>query len=286
MLAIYPGLPGVFSADWWVYYGFAQNYSTSTFLNGIGPAWTLGCEVVLYALLPFLSLAFARAGGLLGRGVWWQLEIAALATLVAGSALYRFAPGDPGVAASALADTFGWFALGMALAVASVVGSRRPGRWMRLATRYSWTGWLVAAAAYLVICRGVGLSGGFVFFQQVSEGQRLAVYVLTGIMAVGLVMPAVFEPRRRTLVGRLLAWPQLAWLGLVSYGIYLYHEPLAGALNGGVNGGDDPTLRFIWLAVATAAVAIAAAALSYYVVERPALRLKHRRAAAPVRPDG
>lgn len=278
LLAIYPGLQGAFSADWWVYYGFAQNYSSDTVLGGIGPAWTLGCEVVLYALLPLLSLVFARVGGLVGRGVWWQLEVAGLATLVVGSALYlRYGFANPSFAVSALTDTFGWFALGMALALASVVGSRGSGRGVALIATYSWAGWLVAAAAYLAICRGLGLDTGPVFFQEVSDAQRLAVSALSGVVAVGLVLPAVFEPHERGVMGRLLGSRPLAALGLVSYGVYLYHEPVARALNGGVGNGGDPSPRFLWLALATAGIAIMAGAASYYLIERPALRLKPRR---------
>ena len=69
----------------------------------------------------------------------------------------------------------------------------------------------------------------------------------------------------------------VAWLGLVSYGIYLNHQPIAQALGGGVRSGGGSTVRVLWLAPATAAIAIAAAAASYYLVERPVLRLKERR---------
>jgi peptidoglycan/LPS O-acetylase OafA/YrhL len=103
------------------------------------------------------------------------------------------------------------------------------------------------------------------------------VYGLSGLVAVGLALPAAFEAVPRSLVGRFLASPPVAWLGLVSYGIYLYHYPVASHLSGGVSSGGHPPLKFLWLAPATAAVAIAAGGLSYYVVERPALRFKDRR---------
>jgi peptidoglycan/LPS O-acetylase OafA/YrhL len=78
-----------------------------------------------------------------------------------------------------------------------------------------------------------------------------------------------------------LGSPVVAWLGLVSYGIYLYHQPIADALNGGIKSGGSSAVRFLWLAPATAAIAIAAAAASYYLVERPLLRFKTRRARPP-----
>src|SRR5207248_1204356 len=85
VLAIYPGLTGPFSGDWWVYYGFGQDYGTRTVVQGIGPAWSLGCEVLFYALLPFISMALAWAARRAGRTIWWQLELIVLALLSAAS---------------------------------------------------------------------------------------------------------------------------------------------------------------------------------------------------------
>ena len=46
---------------------------------------------------------------------------------------------------------------------------------------------------------------------------------LYGVFAFLLLLPAVFGPQDRTLVRRLLrSWP-VASLGVISYGIYLWH---------------------------------------------------------------
>jgi len=231
--------------------------------------------------LPFLSLALARVSAGNGR-LRWRLELLVLGALSVASFAWRgYADSHPTVPPSTFATTFFWFALGMALAVASVAATRSSGRSVALVRRHAWMGWLVAAGAYVVICRGLGLSGAFVFFQHQSTAQDLAVYALSGVVALGLALPAAFERSPRAAVGRLLGSRVMAWLGLVSYGIYLYHQPIAGALNGGVRSGGDSTIRFLWLAPATVAIAVSAAALSYYLVERPALRLKERRAHRP-----
>jgi len=282
VLALYPGLPDVFTRRWWVYYGFAQDYGTRTIANGIGPAWSLGCEAVFYAVLPFISLALARLASLAGRRVWWQLELAVLGALIAASLGWRaYVDSHPAIPPSTFAGTFGWFALGMLLALASVFWRRDPGGWLGFLAHYAWGGWILAAVAYVVICRGLGLGSGFVFFEHQSTAQDLAVYALSGVVAFGLALPAAFEQPRRDPIGRLLGAPAVAWLGLVSYGVYLYHYPIANALSGGVMSGGHATVRFLWLAPATAAITFAAAALSYYVVERPALRFKERRRHRP-----
>jgi peptidoglycan/LPS O-acetylase OafA/YrhL len=277
VLAIYPGLPGMFGPHWWVYYAFGQDYSQSTVIQGLGPAWSLGCEVVFYAALPFIAAGLGYLARRRGRGVSWRLELSALLLLALLSGGWRaYADTHPGTPISTFATTFAWFALGMALAVANLELSRRPRLFERVA-RYSWLGWVAAAAAYIGICRGLGLSGAFVFAQKASVAQDLALYALTGVVAAGLALPAAFESGERGVVGRILGARGVAWLGLISYGVYLYHFPIAEKLNGGYTSGGDSTVRFLWLAAATAALAIAAGAASYYVVERPVLRFKERR---------
>jgi peptidoglycan/LPS O-acetylase OafA/YrhL len=65
-------------------------------------------------------------------------------------------------------------------------------------------------------------------------------------------------------------------LGILSYGIYLWHDPLippiARALGGIGRFGDGLGVFPI-----TVAVASLAAAMSYWLVERPALAFAHRR---------
>jgi peptidoglycan/LPS O-acetylase OafA/YrhL len=73
--------------------------------------------------------------------------------------------------------------------------------------------------------------------------------------------------------------PRAMWLGLVSYGVYLWHRPLVEQLNArGLDGRHWS--HFATGVTATIAGGIALGAASYYVVERPALRLKR---SAPAR---
>lgn len=62
VLACWPGLEGVFTKEWWVYYDFAQSYQFRWAFSGIEPTWSLSVEVAFYALLPFLGLALRSAG--------------------------------------------------------------------------------------------------------------------------------------------------------------------------------------------------------------------------------
>jgi peptidoglycan/LPS O-acetylase OafA/YrhL len=62
----------------------------------------------------------------------------------------------------------------------------------------------------------------------------------------------------------------MAWLGLVSYGIYLYHYPIMNKIH--FHAGL--TASFLLLTLVGGAIAVACAAASYYLVERRALRFK------------
>lgn len=277
LVAVYPGLPGaVLGGQWWIYYGFGQDYNRFTAIAGLGVAWSLGCEVAFYILLPAISFALAYGASRLGRRTSWRLELSALLALSLLSFGWRaYADSHPTIPPTTFGSTFGWFALGMALAVVNVELSRRPSVAQRLAS-YSWLGWVVAAAAYLAICRGLGLSGQHIFTWRPTVAQDLAVYVLSGVVAFGVALPAAFEAKPAGLIGRILGARPVAWLGLVSYGIFLYHLPIATELNGGLTSADA-TVRCLWLTPATAALAIAAGAASYYAIERPVLRFKERR---------
>jgi peptidoglycan/LPS O-acetylase OafA/YrhL len=281
VLAIYPGLPGMFGAHWWVYYAFGQDYSQSTVIQGLGPAWSLGCEVVFYALLPLIAAGMAHLAAWRGRRFSWILELSVLFCLSLLSGGWRaYVDSHLGTPTSTFASTFAWFALGMALAVVNFELSRRPRALERVA-RYAWLGWVVAPVAYVAMCRGLGLSSAFVFAQKTTVAQDLGVYALSGVLAAALAVPAAFARSPSGAVNRILSARPVAWLGLISYGVFLYHFPIAQKLNGGYTTGGDATVRFVWLTAATAALAVIAGALSYYVIERPLLHLKERRVRSP-----
>ena len=107
--------------------------------------------------------------------------------------------------------------------------------------------------------------------------------VLFGLFAFFLLLPAVFGDDRGGWPRRVLANPVLAWLGLVSYGIYLWHASLMIWLDEQGAAGWVAGLSFPGLLVVTTAFATACAAASYYLVERPLLRFKDPRR-PPIRP--
>src|SRR5215211_4695724 len=130
VLAIFPGIVGVFTDDWWRYYFFAQLYSHETVGGGIPVAWSLSVEVVYYALLPLWAWGVGRLrlGG--GSRAWLRRELVPLALAALVGVVTQVLAAQKVVSdlvGSSLLGQSVWLALGMSLAVASVAAEQRTG---------------------------------------------------------------------------------------------------------------------------------------------------------------
>jgi peptidoglycan/LPS O-acetylase OafA/YrhL len=167
---------------------------------------------------------------------------------------------------------FDWFALGMALALASVIvgGMERPPAVVRLVERRPSLAWLVAAVLFWAIATQMGITAEFP--QNYTDSEWLWEHIFYGAIAFFLLLPAVFGDSLGGVPRVILRNRVLAWLGLISYGIFLWHNPIVGELSKHSFG----EWRFLGLTLTTFAIAVACATLSYYLVERPLLRFKYR----------
>ena len=278
VIAIAVPLEGVFEPGHAVvYYGFLQVY-TDLALGGITQAWSLCVEVAFYALLPLWALALAR------RRPSVRGELLALAGLAAVAVAWNMVAvlgaADPDHANAsrmliwppAFLDHF---AVGMALAVASVIAERdgRTPRAVAWVERRPWAAWLGALAAFTVVSVGIGLSPENRLDAPMTAAQTLARHGLYAAVAAGVLLPAVFGRPGTGAIRRLLAHPALVYLGTISYGIFLWQnapmERLTDAIE--VNG---TWADFAALLAVGVIVAVVAASLSWRLVERPILRLK------------
>lgn len=273
------------------YFGFAQVYDRHTVLGGISAAWTLCVEAAFYVLLPVWGIWMRKLGKRRNQ-TFVRTELTGLALLFAvGLGFTVFAAvqsrPDPAVFFDVtrikvwlyvLPGYLDHFAVGMGLAVVSVAvaGRSRPPRAVRVLDRASWLPWLVAVLTFFAISHLAAW----------LPGQRATQVVLThflqAVMALGLLLPAVFGDPARGLVRRILANRVLLWIGLVSYSLYLWHVAIFtklahwGALDSFSRG------AFALLALV---VTLLVAAASFYAVERPSLRLARRVGPGPRHPD-
>jgi peptidoglycan/LPS O-acetylase OafA/YrhL len=285
VLAVFPGIVGVFTGDWWRFYGFLQAYSLQTLSQGIPVAWTLCVEVTFYLALPLWGLALRRARPAADLAALTALAACGVAVQVAASRLEV-----SHLVGQSLLGQCTWMAIGMALAVVSVKGPGSRRLWA--AIRRPGLCWAVAAAALvgLAVLRSesdgiLGIVAAVSTPQPIAE--TLAGIALTGLVVAGLLVPAVFDERAAGVPRAVLAWAPLAGLGIISYGVYLWHLTIAEFValpsapqHFSASGLDlVGELPFLVTPVVFAVVLVlscAVAAASYRFVELPFLRRKAR----------
>jgi peptidoglycan/LPS O-acetylase OafA/YrhL len=275
VLVIVPGVTGVIDGHWWPMYALVHTLPVfdgrrcieAPTSCGLAQTWSLVVELTFYLVLPLYAMAMAALTRRTGLRGWMLAELVVLSVLSALSVVLQYVVLDP------LPRWFGtsvagyvlWFALGMGLAVASVGfgAAERPPWVLRLVAARPGLVWGLAAAGYALLCaRLPPTSVLFVRSDQLDSA---------GIAAL-LLAPAVFADRPGLLPHRLLAHRVVAWLGLVSYGIFLWHYAVTLELGSYGAGASFPVVL-----TGTLAITLPIAAASYYLVERPLLRLKYRR---------
>jgi peptidoglycan/LPS O-acetylase OafA/YrhL len=108
-----------------------------------------------------------------------------------------------------------------------------------------------------------------------GDGLPAALYTTVMAAAFALALAALLSARADG-AARLLSCRALSALGLVSYGLYLWHDPIGATLHDrGLLVLDRPELYVVNVLVILLP-ALAVAALSWRLLERPALALKAR----------
>ena len=269
-------LPSLFFFNnWWQ---IANDASYFDNIGGPSPLthfWSLAIEEQFYLVLPvclFLALRFGASRRQLAGGVL----VLALASIVAMAVLY-----DPAADPTRVyygTDTRA-FSLLIGVALAVVSANRRDRR-------------LTPA-----VCDGLALLGigGLVLFVVLCEGTGPFLYyggfLLASILSAAAIVGLVESGGG--LVARVFSLKPLLWVGTRSYGIYLWHYPLALLMTPQNAASDLPWWHPVVLAVVIGLVAEA----SYRLVEQPIRTgtfrfwraprpVARRRPNGPQRPEG
>ncbi|WP_165984154.1 acyltransferase [Streptomyces sp. YIM 98790] len=235
--------------------------------------WSLATEIHFYLLLPLLAYVLHRV--LLSRHRV-VLTVLLLAALEAGHILWW----NHVLSLSFYEQTMWWwlvgyfhyFAVGMVLAAVSVRASlsgSTPA--LSRAARVPWLWWAAAAAALAVAA-----------YLAPRDPLNLPGQYCDLVVTVGLITPLVLAPGRGP--ERLMRHPLMAWLGRISYGIFLWHVFLImAALR--ITDRELGTLGVDGLLVLLPVTLLASVLfgwLSYVLIENPLRRL---RGLAGSRPD-
>ena len=235
-------------------------------------------EVSFYVFLPVWALAIRALAKRSSSRL--TVELVGLAVLYVSGLVWRglFAHLDPShtnLGLHVLPAFFDEFALGMALAVVSawMVQYGRSWRPFELAGRYPWACCGLAALCFWAASTQLDIPANYGIL---SARQWIAWTVSYGLTAFFLLLPGIFGPQDRGFVRGFLCNPVVRYVGLVSYGIYLWHEfwidkyfDWTGNPRFALTGST-----LVGFVVFVGGLSLVSATVSYYVVERPALRLR------------
>ena len=252
--------PGRLIASIWLYF---SNYAPSRGIwehqGLVGPLWSLAIEEQFYLLWPVLFWCLGSRPARAELAAW---------CLVAASFAHCFAA-EP----ASLHFRIETRGLGIMLGCAVALTTGRSAGLVR---------WLGRPEVRWAIVAGLALAFAVptAFFRlgRIDDTQVHLYFLPTFCAASSLVVAMLWHgPRDR--IASALSWRPMAYLGKISYGIYLYHE-LARHLTWayllpGI--GDWPMpARFGLRAATFLALSVAMASLSYHTLERPFLALKSR----------
>ncbi|MBW8801354.1 MAG: acyltransferase [Streptomyces sp.] len=234
---------GVPVSAWWRFPLLLQGFWPDTVIRVDGPAWSLAVEAQFYLLLPLLAWVLRRGAREAGvavlvlAGVGTALAVATV-TSPSGSAVWKYS----------LPANLVYFVPGIALAVAQEHGAfnrlrGRAGGHLRL----------------LLLAASLPFWFSFVLWPRTAA---------LSAVASGLTVAAVALPLGDGRVVRVLSHRFLVAAGTLSFGIYLWHEPLTHLVHGHLVTGWLPLLAVVLPA------SVLLATLSYLLVEAPSLRLR------------
>jgi peptidoglycan/LPS O-acetylase OafA/YrhL len=270
-----PELPGEWR-DLLEHLTFTQVFDSQRIFFTIGPAWSLAVEVHFYLLVAALSALLARTTARAGTPLRRLSGLCAGIALAAAVSVAWFV--GHGLAAGREAVEYAvWFGLPSKLVVfacgmaAAVVVTVRPGQLGRATTR---------------ALRAAGTAGFLVTAVAVTDREQgsaeWSFHALCGLAFTALVLAGALGPAS----GAWHRWSSrglLPWVGLVSYSLYLWHEPLLLELAAhGLLPAPGPTAFAPSVAIVTG-LSLLAAAVSYWLVEYPASHLRVFLTAVPSR---
>ena len=230
--------------NWWLvlqHVLFLGNYDNAQFNAAF---WSLVQEMRLSLVFPAVFLVGQRLG------TWKTLALAFVLTVGGHVLEARFPHQDQTMIT---VWTAGLFLAG--ITIARELG--RIGRW-----RWTQGQWLMLGASSLVAYWGAHV------FKPMRHGLWCMDGLLTGTGAVGIILVAMHQERVRAV----LVSAPLAWLGRISYSLYLVHATVLFGL-AEVLKGTIPAAAFFALYVA---VALGTAWVFFRLVEKPFIELSHK----------
>ena len=265
------------AAFFWVANWMFVADKTDYFTQGAPPsplqhAWSLGVEEQYYIFWPLVLVAVAvslaaRARRRRGRATLGGVRLAVLLLAVLGA--LASAAAAILLASEATRDRvyFGTDTRAQALLVGAAASALLVGDWSALNRGWSlirsrWGKW----GARLLPVIGLALLGVASHYATGSAREfRQGLLIAVAVAAALVIAPVALDQRGP--IAAVLAWGPLAWLGTISYGVYLWHWPIFLVLNGERTGWSGLSLFGV-----RCAVTLAVSTVSWWLIERPIRR--------------
>jgi peptidoglycan/LPS O-acetylase OafA/YrhL len=247
--------------------------------------WTIPADVAFYLVLPVLAWLINRyarkAPTVEGKARRMILPIVLFGLIGIGYTIYMFLPSmlpQAGLLSWWPPRYTGYYAIGMAMGAISAyveVTGKQPAVY-RVLTRHPNLCWLGAV--------GLALVNGWTRIGNYADiDKQLAWYLLVGVFGILLIGPVAVPGVQSRVLDAIAKNRPIRFIGRISYGIYLWHLFFvylwirdASVFRHTLV--DDTTLRgtvSFWPSFAFVfGCSVAVAALSHYLLERPAMRLK------------
>jgi peptidoglycan/LPS O-acetylase OafA/YrhL len=245
----------LYVSNWWLIAQHQSYFSRFGPPSSLGHLWSLAVEEQFYLVWPWLVLLGLRLyrGRRRASESYWGLAAGAL-ILAAASAIEMALLYHPGYDPTRIYD--GTDTRAFALLIGAALAFVWPSRKLRTSMSKAST-WCLDA---------VGVVGLLVIAALIWRTTQYSAFLYQGglvllSVATALVVAAVAAPASR--VGRVLGVGPLRWIGVRSYGIYLWHYPII-VLTTPANSTDS-----LGRGALQVAASIVVAALSWHFVEEP-----------------
>jgi len=253
-----------------------RQFSNSVF-SGMPITWTLYIEVTFYFFVPIFSLVLWLVCRRRDSSIRASIVLGSLVGLVVAAHVWI------GVVISVVPVEFkirllmnlpaylGWFAAGMALSVASVWVSenRSLPHPIGQLVDHPMACWAISLAAYIAV---VVTEWSFQIDGTLAHEPTLMLQTrmfLQGAAAMFFVLPMAIG-RRTSRSHSIVGARPLAWVGVISYGVYLWHPILIVQVMERL--GVSPNIGgFLLLVAVVMPGAIVIGWLSFRIIEKPAL---------------
>jgi peptidoglycan/LPS O-acetylase OafA/YrhL len=253
------GAAALYMSNWWLIFQHVSYFAQFGPPQPLGHLWSLAVEEQFYLIWPWLlwvGLLWVRERKGRGRGRPHLALFTAAGALVSAAAMaWLYHPGlDP----SRVYDGTDTRAFGLLVgaALAMVWPSRRTRRASQPATRRA----LDYAGLGALVTIGVLVWRTSQYSAFLYRGGMLLLSVATAVVVMAAVYPGSW-------LGRILGMRPLRWLGVRSYGIYLWHYPIIVlAAHAALQRFDLPRASLQVL------LTVVVAAASWRFVEEPILR--------------